>query len=139
VTFDLERFLTAQSEVYPDVVDELRRGRKTSHWIWFIFPQLAGLGWSANVPPVRDLVARGGARLSRIAGTSTGWGGLGGALAAGAAALVGADASRNLRRLSRRPTSDGIPVSSKGRASPGSAASQHQFARSGLADLDTVA
>jgi len=44
VTFDLERFLTAQSEVYPDVVDELRRGRKASHWIWFIVPQIAGLG-----------------------------------------------------------------------------------------------
>jgi uncharacterized protein (DUF1810 family) len=42
--FDLERFVTAQ---YPRVLDELRHGRKQSHWMWFIFPQLAGLGYSA--------------------------------------------------------------------------------------------
>ena len=41
---DLDRFLTAQQGVYAGVLDELRRGRKTGHWIWFIFPQLAGLG-----------------------------------------------------------------------------------------------
>jgi uncharacterized protein (DUF1810 family) len=46
-TFDLQRFLDAQSSVYPRVLDELRRGRKQSHWMWFIFPQLAGLGHSA--------------------------------------------------------------------------------------------
>jgi uncharacterized protein (DUF1810 family) len=46
-SFDLERFVVAQRRVYDDVVDELRRGRKTSHWIWFIFPQVAGLGQSA--------------------------------------------------------------------------------------------
>jgi uncharacterized protein (DUF1810 family) len=45
--FDLERFVAAQRPVYDQVVDELRRGRKTSHWIWFIFPQVAGLGQSA--------------------------------------------------------------------------------------------
>jgi len=44
--FDLERFVQAQRSVYDDVVEELRRGRKTSHWIWFIFPQTAGLGQS---------------------------------------------------------------------------------------------
>ena len=43
---DLDRFVTAQNGVYPGVVDELRRGRKTGHWIWFIFPQIAGLGRS---------------------------------------------------------------------------------------------
>ena len=43
---ELERFVAAQDEVYEDVLEELRRGRKTSHWIWFIFPQLAGLGSS---------------------------------------------------------------------------------------------
>ena len=42
----LDRFLTAQEGVYPGVLDELRRGRKTGHWIWFIFPQIAGLGRS---------------------------------------------------------------------------------------------
>ena len=45
-SFDLERFVFAQAETYPDVVAELRRGRKASHWIWFIFPQIAGLGSS---------------------------------------------------------------------------------------------
>ena len=43
---DLDRFLTAQRGVYKGVLDELRRGRKTGHWIWFIFPQLGGLGRS---------------------------------------------------------------------------------------------
>jgi uncharacterized protein (DUF1810 family) len=45
--FDLERFVAAQRTVYDDVVGELRRGRKSSDWIWFIFPQIAGLGQSA--------------------------------------------------------------------------------------------
>jgi uncharacterized protein (DUF1810 family) len=44
---DLGRFLVAQRPVYKGVVNELRQGRKTSHWMWFIFPQLAGLGHSA--------------------------------------------------------------------------------------------
>lgn len=45
--FDLQRFVDAQSDVYPRVVEELSRGRKTSHWMWFVFPQLEGLGSSA--------------------------------------------------------------------------------------------
>ena len=45
--FDLNRFVQAQAAVYPAVVAELRRGRKQSHWMWFIFPQVAGLGFSA--------------------------------------------------------------------------------------------
>ena len=44
---DLERFVLAQGGVYDGVLDELRRGRKVGHWIWFIFPQVAGLGYSA--------------------------------------------------------------------------------------------
>lgn len=44
--FDLDRFLTAQAEAYDTALDELRSGRKRSHWIWFIFPQIAGLGRS---------------------------------------------------------------------------------------------
>jgi uncharacterized protein (DUF1810 family) len=44
--FDLQRFVDAQERVYPTVLDELRAGRKRSHWIWFIFPQIAGLGSS---------------------------------------------------------------------------------------------
>ena len=43
----LERFVAAQDPVWPDVVDELRAGRKRSHWMWFVFPQIAGLGHSA--------------------------------------------------------------------------------------------
>jgi len=45
--FDLQRFVDAQEPVYRRVAEELRRGRKTSHWMWFIFPQIAGLGFSA--------------------------------------------------------------------------------------------
>jgi uncharacterized protein (DUF1810 family) len=44
--FDLQRFVAAQARVYDDVLDELRAGRKRSHWIWFIFPQVSGLGSS---------------------------------------------------------------------------------------------
>ncbi len=44
--FDLQRFVDAQAPVYPRVLAELRQGRKQSHWMWFIFPQLAGLGHS---------------------------------------------------------------------------------------------
>ena len=43
---NLQRFLTAQSPVYPQVLTELRHHHKTTHWIWFIFPQLRGLGSS---------------------------------------------------------------------------------------------
>ena len=45
---DLERFVTAQDSrgTYASAVDELRTGRKTSHWMWFVFPQIAGLGVS---------------------------------------------------------------------------------------------
>ncbi|HTX96450.1 MAG TPA: DUF1810 domain-containing protein [Mycobacterium sp.] len=44
--FDLKRFVDAQAPVYRSVVEELRSGRKRSHWIWFVFPQLRGLGSS---------------------------------------------------------------------------------------------
>lgn len=44
--FDLQRFLDAQHRVYADVIAELRNGRKQTHWIWFVFPQIAGLGSS---------------------------------------------------------------------------------------------
>jgi len=46
--FNLERFMTAQEPVFDTVLDELRAGRKRSHWMWFIFPQLRGLGRSAT-------------------------------------------------------------------------------------------
>lgn len=45
-SFNLERFVNAQGPVYEDVLLELRSGCKTGHWMWFIFPQLKGLGRS---------------------------------------------------------------------------------------------
>ena len=42
----LERFVLAQEECYEDVLSELREGRKRTHWMWFVFPQLKGLGQS---------------------------------------------------------------------------------------------
>ncbi len=44
--YDLQRFVDAQNPVYDRVRAELREGRKRSHWMWFIFPQIAGLGSS---------------------------------------------------------------------------------------------
>jgi uncharacterized protein (DUF1810 family) len=40
----MRRFLDAQDRIYEQVVEELAKGRKETHWMWFIFPQLAGLG-----------------------------------------------------------------------------------------------
>ena len=45
--FDLQRFVVAQAPVYAQVAAELAAGRKRSHWMWFVFPQLKGLGSSA--------------------------------------------------------------------------------------------
>ena len=44
VSDDLERFVTAQNDIYASVVAELSAACKRSHWMWFIFPQIAGLG-----------------------------------------------------------------------------------------------
>jgi uncharacterized protein (DUF1810 family) len=44
--YDLERFVEAQEPIYGQVLRELARGRKESHWMWFIFPQVSGLGFS---------------------------------------------------------------------------------------------
>lgn len=46
--FALKRFTTAQGNVYAEALAELRSGRKRTHWMWFIFPQLAGLGHSST-------------------------------------------------------------------------------------------
>jgi uncharacterized protein (DUF1810 family) len=43
---DLTRFVDAQDQIYAQVIEELTSGRKQTHWMWFIFPQLAGLGQS---------------------------------------------------------------------------------------------
>jgi uncharacterized protein (DUF1810 family) len=54
---DLIRFLDAQDQIYAQVIKELTNGRKQTHWMWFIFPQLAGLGRSAMAQhyAIRDL------------------------------------------------------------------------------------
>ena len=44
--FDLQRFVDAQESIYETVIDELTNGRKRSHWMWFVFPQLRELGHS---------------------------------------------------------------------------------------------
>ena len=46
--FNLQRFVDAQAPVYDAVVRELAAGAKQSHWMWFVFPQIAGLGFSAT-------------------------------------------------------------------------------------------
>ena len=62
---DLQRFVTAQAPVYDQVRDELRRGRKASHWMWFVFPQIAGLGHSAMARRYAIACAPGAACWSR--------------------------------------------------------------------------
>jgi uncharacterized protein (DUF1810 family) len=47
-SFNLARFVEAQDPIWPGVTAELRAGRKASHWMWFVFPQLSGLGRSAR-------------------------------------------------------------------------------------------
>jgi uncharacterized protein (DUF1810 family) len=47
-TFDLSRFTSAQENIYNSVLAELRNGRKRTHWMWYIFPQVDGLGHSAT-------------------------------------------------------------------------------------------
>lgn len=59
--FNLKRFVNAQDAVYEDVLSELRSGRKTGHWMWFIFPQLKGLGRSSTAREF-GIASRGEAR-----------------------------------------------------------------------------
>jgi uncharacterized protein (DUF1810 family) len=76
--FDLDRFVQAQAAVYQSVSAELQAGKKTSHWMWFIFPQLGALGRSgtarfyglANAQEARAYWAHPvlGARLKECAG-----------------------------------------------------------------------
>jgi uncharacterized protein (DUF1810 family) len=83
---DLDRFLAEQARTYDGVLDELRRGHKTGHWIWFIFPQIAGLGRSAmsqrfamsSLDEARAYLAHPvlGARLRECAGILLGLDGL---------------------------------------------------------------
>ena len=57
MAFDLERFVAAQQGAYENAVRELRAGRKTSHWMWFVFPQVDGLGrsWMSQQYAIRSL------------------------------------------------------------------------------------
>jgi uncharacterized protein (DUF1810 family) len=63
--FQLSRFLKAQNKIYPVALHELRTGKKRSHWMWFIFPQFAGLGNSEmsqffaihSLPEAREYLA----------------------------------------------------------------------------------
>ncbi|MEN3974461.1 DUF1810 domain-containing protein [Emcibacter sp. SYSU 3D8] len=54
---DLSHFIEAQDAVWPQVTAELAAGRKRTHWMWFVFPQIAGLGFShrAQVYAIKDL------------------------------------------------------------------------------------
>ena len=54
---DLSRFLKAQEQDYEQALREIRSGRKRSHWMWYIFPQIQGLGFSptAQYYAIRDL------------------------------------------------------------------------------------
>ena len=46
--FNLQRFVNAQKPIYDSVVQELKSGKKRSHWMWFVFPQISGLGASVT-------------------------------------------------------------------------------------------
>jgi len=76
-SFDLERFVRAQEADYQRALAEIRSGRKRSHWMWYVFPQVAGLGMSAtsqryaikSLAEARAYLAHSilGARLTEIA------------------------------------------------------------------------
>jgi uncharacterized protein (DUF1810 family) len=82
-TVSLERFVTAQQNVYPAALAELRAGEKRTHWMWFVFPQIAGLGHSAmaqhyalaNLGEAQAYLAHPllGARLADCTDTMLGW------------------------------------------------------------------
>ena len=70
--FDLQRFLDAQAPIYARVVAELRRGQKQSHWMWFIFPQLAGLGHSAMAQRSQSPLAKRPSPISAMPSSEPG-------------------------------------------------------------------
>ena len=83
--YDLNRFVDAQEPIFGDVIDELKKGTKQSHWMWFVFPQLAGLGHSStaryyaisSLGEARAYLAHPvlGPRLRQSLGTLLGWAG----------------------------------------------------------------
>jgi uncharacterized protein (DUF1810 family) len=82
---ELERFVAAQESIYPRALAELRAGDKRSHWMWFIFPQISGLGHSAmaqryaiaGLGEARAYLAHPllGPRLTECTDAMTGWAG----------------------------------------------------------------
>ena len=74
--YDLQRFISAQEHSYKTALSEIRNGKKVSHWIWYIFPQLKGLGYSQrseyygikNIDEAKNYLAHPilGARLIEI-------------------------------------------------------------------------
>jgi uncharacterized protein (DUF1810 family) len=82
---ELERFVAAQETIYPRALAELRGGDKRSHWMWFIFPQISGLGHSAmaqryaiaSLGEAREYLAHPqlGLRLAECTDAMVGWGG----------------------------------------------------------------
>jgi uncharacterized protein (DUF1810 family) len=83
--FNLQRFIDAQENDFPTALEELRSGSKRSHWMWYIFPQLKGLGRSAtaqfygieSVEEARAYLAHGllGVRLQECLGALLSWAG----------------------------------------------------------------
>lgn len=65
MTEDLDRFVGAQLETYDRALAEIRAGRKRTHWMWFIFPQIAGLGSS---PTAQHYAIRSGAEAEAYLG-----------------------------------------------------------------------
>ena len=83
--FDLERYVRAQDPVIAQVLSELRNGEKRSHWMWFVFPQIAGLGLSetarfyalSGLAEARAYLAHPvlGSRLAECTAAMLGWAG----------------------------------------------------------------
>ena len=64
--FDLDRFVRAQETTYAQALTEIRGGRKRSHWMWFVFPQIAGLGSSAMASAMPSGASRRHAHICSI-------------------------------------------------------------------------
>ena len=85
VAVDLDRFIAAQASTYADALAELESGTKRSHWMWFVFPQVAGLGHSetarhyaiTDLPEAHAYLAHLllGARLDECTDVMLGWAG----------------------------------------------------------------
>ena len=99
-----ERFVAAQDSggAYDRAVSELQDGRKVSHWIWFVFPQIAGLGPECQLEGVRHLVTGGGEGLPGPSRART--------------------AADRMRRHRRRPDLTGVRSRSSGPSTPRSSA-----------------